>query len=284
MHSCLFRGTVRHRRFAPVDNQFSYNVFMMYLDLSELPGVLDQFFGWSATRPALAWFRRKDHFGDPERSLDECVRSEVKRLTGVSPAGPIRLLTNLRYFGYVINPVSYYFCFDETESKVEYILAEVQNTPWGERHCYVLCDPIRDSSDDRGQPINAKTFHVSPFMPMNMEYHWTISEPGDRLSIHIENHFTSVDSEQAQSHSLAAQKSHRPFDVTMILQREPLTQQNLNRILLRHPCMTAKVVLAIYWQALRLWWKKTPFYSHPRHRSPPLDSAISEPSSAIIPS
>lgn len=287
MHSCLFSGTVRHRRFAPVDNQFTYNVFMVYLDLDELPGALDQFYGWSSSRPSIAWFRRGDHFGDPHQNLSDCVRDEVERQIGRRPTGPVRLLTNLRYFGYVINPVSYYFCFDPTGTTVECVLAEVHNTPWGEIHCYVLDDPIRTSGDDRANPVNEKTFHVSPFMPMNMEYHWVITEPGEKLSVHIENH--ELKSKQHEGHPseahdlqildpLPAQSARRthPFDVTMNLIRCEMNQRNLNRFLLKHPCMTAKVVLAIYWQALRLWWKKSPFYSHPRSHSPAVKLSVKE--------
>ncbi|MBL8819027.1 MAG: DUF1365 domain-containing protein [Planctomyces sp.] len=291
MHSCLYSGTVRHRRFTPVSNEFSYNVFMVYLDLDELPECLDRFYGWSSSGPSIAWFRRRDHFGDPQTSLAESVRDEVERQIGRRPLGPIRLLTNLRYFGYVINPVSYYFCFDESGENVECVLAEVHNTPWGEIHCYVLDDPIRKAGDERGAPINEKTFHVSPFMPMDMEYHWLITQPGERLAVQIENHQlaakTPVD-QHRESHDSSAmfespdsdlsrsdRRAH-PFDVTMNLTRREMNQGNLNRILLKHPCMTARVVTAIYWQALRLWWKKSPFYSHPHSHSPAVKLPVRE--------
>ena len=138
MRSCIYRGHVRHRRFTPVEHAFRYPLFMMYLDLDELPHVLDVHPLWSARRPAPAWFRRRDYHGDAAVPLDEAVRATVAEQTGSRPRGPIRLLTHLRYFGYCFNPVSFYYCFDEEDRRVETIVAEVNNTPWGERHCYVL--------------------------------------------------------------------------------------------------------------------------------------------------
>lgn len=158
MHSCLYDGWVRHRRFAPRAHAFRYRLFMAYLDLTELDRVFRGRWFWSTRRPALAWFRRADYLGDPSVPLDQAVRDCVERNTGVRPRGPIRLLTHLRYFGYVFNPVSFYYCFDTADTRVETIVAEITNTPWGERHAYVL--------SARGeQPLRfrfGKAFHVSP--------------------------------------------------------------------------------------------------------------------------
>ena len=138
MKSCVYEGTVRHRRSAPVHHAFQYSIFMMYLDLAELRVLFHKRWLWSARRPNVAWFSQDDHLGDPQVPLDHNVRDLVEAKTGHRPAGPIRLLTHLRYFGYGFNPVSFYFCFDSTDSLVETIVAEVTNTPWGEQHCYVL--------------------------------------------------------------------------------------------------------------------------------------------------
>lgn len=283
MHSCLYTGTVRHRRFSPAHNEFRYSLFQVYLDLSELPEVFDPFLLWSARRPAVAWFRREDHLGDPRKPLDECVRDEVERQTGNRPAGPIRLLTNLRYFGYVMNPVSYYYCFDPQSDRLTSVLAEVHNTPWGERHCYVLQSPIHRAGGVSPVLWNEKEFHVSPFMGMEMRYRWRLSEPAETLALSIQCHESSsphADQEQspdclshgdADAIELAAstrKRRPRPFDVTLSMRREEMTAANLSRALLRHPCMTASVTAGIYWQALKLWWKQVPFVPHPRQRRP----------------
>ncbi len=264
MLSCIYRGYVRHRRFTPVENEFRYRIFMMYLDLAEVPRLFDPFWLWSARRPAVAWFRRSDHLGDPLLPLDQCVRDEVERQTGIRPNGPIRLLTNLRYFGYVMNPVSYYYCFDAETDRLQTVLAEVHNTPWGERHCYVMANPVSPDTGASTTLWNDKEFHVSPFMPMNMRYRWRMNEPGERLVIHLENHRrpeTTLNALQPQEE--LNRRERVPFDVTMSLEREEITHWSMSKLLLRHPCMTAKVTAGIYWQALRLWWKKVPFVPHP---------------------
>ena len=164
MKSAIYFGRVRHRRMAPVLHEFSYRMFMLYLDLSELPRLFDRRWLWSARGPALARFRREDHFGDPAVPLADSVRDLVARETGVRPAGPIRLLTHLRYFGHVFNPVSFYYCFDKDDSRVETIVAEVNNTPWGEQHCYVLPQSMNAGQAGHGRYFPEKVMHVSPFM------------------------------------------------------------------------------------------------------------------------
>ena len=146
MHSRIYKGWVEHRRHAPRQNRFRYPLFMMYIDLAELPGLFDRTPGWSARRPALAWFRRSDYLAPHAQPLDQAVRDLVEARTGARPAGPIRLLTHLRYFGYCMNPVSFYYCFDEAGDTLQTIVAEITNTPWGERHQYVLGPSIPDGS------------------------------------------------------------------------------------------------------------------------------------------
>jgi DUF1365 family protein len=241
----VYHGLVRHRRHAPVPHAFRYRLFMLYLDLAELPRVLDGRWLWSARRPALAWFRRADYLGDPRIPLDTAVRDLVTERIGRRPAGPIRLLTHLRYFGYVQNPVSFYYCFDPPGRRVETIVAEITNTPWGERHAYVLPAPEGDARVLRF--ALDKTFHVSPFMPMDVDYDWRFTPPGERLTVHMNSR---VGGEQV-------------FDATLALRRAPLTGRALAASLLKFPWMTAQVAAGIYWQALRLWWKRAPFHPHP---------------------
>ena len=159
----------------------------------------------------------------------------------------MRLLTHLRYFGYCFNPVSFYYCFDSEDHHVESIVAEVNNTPWGERHVYVLsAGQQHDGVTGRNLALR-KRFHVSPFMPMDIDYDWRFSEPADTLSVHMKN-------DRAGRHL---------FDATLRLERRPISAKNLASILLRFPVMTLGVVAAIYFEALRLWLKRTPLFDHP---------------------
>ena len=247
MHSCIYEGQVRHSRTEPAVHEFSYRLFMMYLDLDELPTLFRKRWFWSASRPALAHFRRSDHLGAESDSLADSIRALVEKETGRRPAGPIRLLTNLAYFGYCFNPVSFYYCFADDGENVEFIVAEVNNTPWGERDTYVMDCRGKDMTavSWRFQPV--KKMHVSPFMPMELEYNWVLSEPTERLSVFMAN----------------SRNGKRFFGATLDLNRTPISGASLARVLIRFPFMTAKIMLAIYWQALRLWIKRCPVYKHP---------------------
>ena len=190
--SCLYDGWVRHRRFMGVEHELRTHYFTAYLDLDELPELFDHSRLWSARGRAIAVFRREDHLGDSPRSLADEVRQLVGARSGRAPAGPIRLLTNLRYFGHCFNPVSFYYCFAADGERVEAVVAEVTNTPWGERHAYVL-EPAADRPPGavlRGH--FAKEFHVSPFMGMDHTYSWSMTEPGEQLVVHIESAFTGT--------------------------------------------------------------------------------------------
>jgi hypothetical protein len=243
--SCLYEGTVRHLRRQPFRHEFHYRLFLLYLDLDELPRLFQGRWLWSADRPALAWFRRGDHLGDPGRPLIESVRELLAERLGRAPAGPIRLLTHLRYFGFVMNPVSFYYAFDASGQHVEALLAEVHNTPWGEQHCYAF--DVRAAGQDEWRLRQPKEFHVSPFLPMDFEYRWRVSAPRETLRVRIEN--------------------HRPddcvFEADLRLQRRAITGWRLQSMLLRYPWMTGRVFAGIYWQALRLWWRGATYFPHP---------------------
>ena len=247
MDSCIYEGRVRHTRSTPATHQFSYRLFMMYLDLDELPTLFGRRWFWSASRPALARFRRSDHLGPDKQPVGDAVRDLVERETGRRPDGPIRLLTNLSYFGYCFNPVSFYYCFGKDGETLEYIVSEVNNTPWGERDIYVMdCEgPAVTESLWRFSP--SKKMHVSPFMPMEIDYDWVLSTPADRLSVYMAN----------------SKDGKRFFDASMTMNRKRLTGWSLAGVLLRFPFMTFKIVVAIYWEALRLWGKRCPVYAHP---------------------
>jgi DUF1365 family protein len=254
MHSALYHGWLRHRRFAPRPHAFRYPLFFMYLDLAELDTVFRGRWFWSTRRTALARFDRADHLGDPQVPLDQAVRDLVVQRTGWRPQGPIRLLTHLRYFGHCFNPVSFYYCFGADGETVECIVAEVNNTPWGERHCYVLNKPVQAVSAKHQQFRSEKVFHVSPFMPMELDYEWGFSHPGEKLNVHMALHDAAAATDIPVS---------KRFDATLRLQREPISGAKLAVMLMRFPMMTVQIIVAIHWQALKLWIKRVPVHTCP---------------------
>ncbi|MGH2863639.1 MAG: DUF1365 domain-containing protein, partial [Solirubrobacteraceae bacterium] len=261
MNSCLYEGSVRHRRHGTPGDELHQRIFMVCLDLDELPRCLDGHPLWSARRPALAWFRRADYLGDPRTPLAQSVRELVAEHTGETPEGPIRLLTHLRYFGYCFNPVSFYYCYERHGERVQAVVAHVTNTPWGERHAYVM--PVEQAADHgtiklmRGR--FAKALHVSPLMGMEHTYDWRLTEPGERLAVHIAS--LGTDGETA-------------FDATLALERRELGGYELTRALARYPLLTMRIITRIYGHALRLRLRGAAYFPHPDGAPAPASTAL----------
>lgn len=259
MRSAIFRGSVWHQRYQPTEHKFRYRVFMMYLDLSELDSVFGKSVLWGQKRYHVARFKRSDYFcvnGTTEQSVDAAIRQEVNSQLGFEVTGPVCVLTNLRYFGYITNPISCYYCFNSDATSLVALLIEVTNTPWGERHHYVL--------DLRGYEHNQavefeKQMHVSPFMPMDRVYLWRGGMPSENLRYSL----ASVVKCAARSSGCDSPDHVVQFDSGVTFKRIPVTAAALNRTLFFQPLMTCKVTAAIYWQALKLWIKKVPFVTHP---------------------
>jgi uncharacterized protein len=280
MDSALYLGLVRHRRFTPRRHRFAYPVFMLYLDLDELEqvGELSRLLSTAGRRPAVAWVRRDDYFdAGGDGSWADAVRRLVALRTGRDPGGPVRLLTHPRTLGVRMNPVSFYYCFDPAGALAA-VAAEVTNTPWGERHLYVV-EPAAAPGSDGGsggscgnggaggsggidgtgakggswQARFPKQLHVSPFFPMDIDYVWRLVPPGPRLVVHMEN----------------VRQGAKVFDATLRLERRPLDRRSLRQALLAHPAMTARIFLWIYLHAAWLKLAGVPFQPHPRSRADP---------------
>ena len=240
--SAIYRGTVEHVRHAPVPHQFRYRLYMLYVDLDELPELFTGRWLWSRERWNVASLHRADLLGDPRMPLREAVLDEVERATGARPEGPVRMLTVPRCLGVAFNPVTFYYCHDASEEPAA-VVAEITNTPWRERHRYVVGRDRQGKLAARFQ----KRFHVSPFLPMQQQYEWTFAPPGDGVSVRMRN----------------VEDGRPVFGANLTMTRQPWTAGALATTLLRHPFLSAKVLAGIYFQALRLKWKGVPFHAHP---------------------
>lgn len=245
----LYTGQLRHRRFLPTPHAFTYDLFMAMVDIDQLPEQMRVSRVTSYNRWNWASFDERDHLGDPRRPLRERLTDSAAAAGLTLPDGPIYLLTHLRYLGYSFNPISFYYCYDR-QHQLRAVLNEVNST-FGEQRCYWI-DATGDARTANGlRHRTAKTMHVSPFMSMDVDYEFVLTEPGDALVAHMNTFAHTGD-------------TVRPyFDATLTLTREPWSARAIRRALRRHPMMTAKVIAAIHWEALRLWLKGVPHYDPP---------------------
>lgn len=258
--SALYVGWVRHRRHAPKAHAFTWPLFMAYLDLDELQQVFAGRWLWSVGRRNVVEFRRTDFLGDPAVPLDRAVRDCVESRTGRRPGGPVRMLTHLRTFGHSFNPVTFYYCFAQDGRTLDTVLAQVTNTPWKQRHTYVLPADQAQRAGGLFRWRFDKAFHVSPFMAMEHAYDWRFQLPGQALRVHMQVLCLP------QADGMVGPKR---FDATLTLRRRPMRATAMAWTLLRFPLMTLQVVAGIHWHALRLWLRGNPVHDHPDKKVSP---------------
>ena len=246
MNSCIYEGVISHARYRPKENSFRTSVFFLCLDLAELDKVFNGRWLWSTEGVNLAYLRRKDHFGDLSMTIHESVRRLVQERTGTRPTGPVRMLCHLRYFGHNFNPATFYYCYDAAGSRVETVVVEVHNTPWGEVYCYVVAERDNIGTQEKKRFRLKKDFTVSPFMPMDLDYDWTFTDPGSRVNVKMQDY----------------DAAGLIFEADLSAEQREITGRSLGLMLLKYPLVTVKVISGIYWQALRLWVKGVPFHGH----------------------
>jgi uncharacterized protein len=249
-YSALYGGSVVHRRSSPREHSFGYGLHLAYIDLEELPTLFRGRWFWSVGRTNLISFRREDYLGGSGQPLRDSVLDCVENELGRRPTGRVGVLTQLRTLGYLFNPVSFYFCYDE-RGQVEAIVAEITNTPWGERHAYVLDASSARESDGCYLFDFEKSFHISPFFPMEQSYTWMFRCGGQGMQVSMVNR----------------ERGESVFSVTLNCKRQAITGRSLAAALIRYPLQPLRLHLGIYWQAALLFLKRTPVFTHPQKQT-----------------
>lgn len=252
LESAIYQGFVRHRRFTPKAHAFQYSVMMILLKLDEVERIKKRCWQFGEKRFHWARMRREDYIGQANEPIAVSVKNKIAELLNSKeyPEGEVFLLGQLRYLGLYFSPLNLYYL--RQQGHFRYMLAEVSNTPWNQRHYYLV-------DLDNIQPHD-KAFHVSPFNPMQQRYHWQIKPPlasNGKSMLHLESYDNSN-----------TQNPEKVFDATMVLKRTELNQRELSRVLMKTPIQTANIVMGIYWQALKLFLKRVPLHTHPDKKSP----------------
>lgn len=246
--SSIYLGNINHRRLSPKKHSFNYTLYMLALDASEVekqqsPSWL---FGFSKFHPLR--FFEKDYIKSEPGSLNQRIRNKVTELGGDTDISRVLMLVQVRCFGIYFSPANFYFCYDQSDN-CTYMLAEVSNTPWNERHFYLV------NLQNKDEMINEKYFQVSPFMDLNMSYFWQVKPPSsdyEKLAINI----------QSKRENLQSGKMDKLFDVSLLMHKKEFTHKSLLGVWCQLPVMTIKVVFSIYWQALKLFIKGIPFIGY----------------------
>ncbi|NQY42903.1 MAG: DUF1365 domain-containing protein [Legionellales bacterium] len=247
MDSCIYEGIVTHTRFFPRKHFFKYRLFMMFVNINNLEEKIDKYLFWSSNKFNLAYFKRSDHMGDATEALAISVKKFIQDGAKQKFDGDIYLLTHFRYFGYCFNPVSFYFCTEN--NLIKFVIMEVNNTPWGEQHCYLLEIPMGENLNGYKFRFNKK-MHVSPFMEMKMDYVLSCKKYQDMLNITINN----------------IENNKTIFIAKMGLKKKAINRKNMFLILMKYPIMTYKVIFGIHYQALKLWFKRVKVVYHPKFK------------------
>ena len=243
MNSALYHGHIQHRRLHPKQHAFRYSIGLLWLDLSEQEALfsLSRLAGKSRFAPFS--FRETDYLPHLTRSgvsLFDAVCTSIQEL-GELNISRICVLTQPRSWGLSFNPVSFFYCYDG-EHQLRAILCEVRNTPWRERYHYVL----RTEQTDTNQFSVAKSFHVSPFLPRDIEHRMRFYQDGHRLTVYMSDF----------------QQTQKVFDAGLSLFKIELNRQSVKNYVFQFPWMSAKTLLGIYWQALRLVLKGLRYQPH----------------------
>lgn len=242
MESALYHGQVDHARFTPIKHRFTYDITLFWIKLSEVEELTKKVRFFSSKKIAWVRFKPSDYLDGDNAPLQDRVLNKMSALAGEELKGNIYMLGQMRTLGLYFSPVNFYFLQQEAQTEFSHMLAEVSNTPWDEKHCYLV--------DMNDQTDNDKAFHVSPFNPIDMQYRWRVTQPNEKFAM-----------------SLSCIKGQKHFEAGLALVKQPLTTETLKAALIKVPSFTIKSLLGIYWQALKLFIKGAPIYDHPNKGS-----------------